>query len=768
MAFDLNSATPVEQPKKTFDLTTARPLDFSKSGSVAERGEIKEKQIEKEQTEADKIASAAIYGGTATLGGEATLAKFMPMGNIKAGAMLSMAQPVKATLAGASLSGVQQSIEDAIKFMFPDTSDLKAGAISTVGTLGGAAVATPVIKTAKTLLPQLTMGKRIMTESGNVIKANMPDVEIASQKMLNKLVKGDISKVSDDTLTKILEPFGAESAKIKSEILGREQRITNLKKDRENLNTERKIELENLIKEQKAYIEQLPSRLSNTRLASEYGRNRYLPNNPSEIGQQSRDKILIDLGKAQEHRAKEGAKDYNAMVDDALAKEKKGFSIRNTEAHKRIIGMIDSMNSKVNLPEYNNALLTLRKALTTGAEMTLDEGDRRVLALRRNVPLSTIPDKIFLEPTMEGMEIIRRKLNDVAFPAIGQPEGFKAINSKNAEKIANELEKSMSEFSAFGNSKGQNHYENYINTYKKNSEYINKIKTSFGQKFVEQEEGFYKTPAGKLIEEAFSSPDKYDHFVQILGNKALADEMASKYFARKFDGLKDTTQAFEFMKEHEAVLNKMPKLKQQLEGTINQLKIAEEKIAGIERMHGVETTEMEANRLEQEMLAKTNIGEAVKAKDIDAFLNKSGTSPDRLAYAVKASKDPIWRERIAQFINTREQKEAFVKAVSITLKDTPPSSVVEVYKREILPTLQKIGIHEETSMNEIRATIDTIDRLQNRTLVQEQLSNLTRRIMGIAGTKMLSSTDIVDRPITTIGKGIHGILNTFGLLPSGL
>ena len=100
------------------------------------------------------------------------------------------------------------------------------------------------------------------------------------------------------------------------------------------------------------------------------------------------------------------------------------------------------------------------------------------------------------------------------------------------------------------------------------------------------------------------------------------------------------------------------------------------------------------------------------------------------------------------------------------VQDKKPIFLI-VYKL-LTPILQKIGIHEETSMNEIRATIDTIDRLQNRTLVQEQLSNLTRRIMGIAGTKMLSSTDIVDRPITTIGKGIHGILNTFGLLPSGL
>jgi len=430
--------------------------------------------------------------------------------------------------------------------------------------------------------------------------------------------------------------------------------------------------------------------------------------------------------------------------------------------------------TKVNLPkDFNNPLMTLKTALTKGAEMHLNEADRRLIALRKNVPLDQVPEKMFLQPTMEGMEIIRRKLNDVAFPAIGQPEGFNAIGAKNAEKIGEMLDKSMSEFSGYGTN---NPYLKYKENYKKNSEYINKVKTSFGEQFKEKEDAFWKAPAGELIKNAASSPERYDHFVGLVG-KENADQMISAYFVHQFESKMQggTKPAFEFMKENEEVLSKISANKD-IQNVILKMRNAEHEIGGFEAeikklqgAHPVETEAMKATRMQREALEKEQIGHAAEAKDIDTFLDKSGNDPQRLAYAVKASKDPVWRERLGQFINTQEQKENFVKAIGITLKDTPPNQVVEVFKRDILPTIRQIGIEGEAGgvgMSAINDTMKTIERIQNRSMKEAALVNFSRRLLGAIGSQTPTGT-FVDRPVSTV-TNILGKLFSPTQLPSPL
>jgi len=754
-----------------------KPLDFSNVGKPAEKAQIASEQDTRSL--ADKIVSAGLKAGTATLGGEAAMARALPAttgfsGALRAGAQMSMTQPVKTFVGGSALGATDEAVNEALKTFVPEMGEKTRQGVSLATTASLAGSMPLIYHGVRSLTAQLGQTNRLAREASRISEGLKPDVLVASQKMLDKLAKGDVSQVSAPVLKKMLEPFGERAKEIKATIDAKDNAIKELKVKYSQLTQDEKSRLEGLIQDRKSYIEGLGKELPGTKAAFNYGRDRFLPDNPHVIGGQAREKIVADYEEALDKRAKAASSDYKEMIDDAEAKEKRGMTVLMTDSHKQMVSYIDNLLTKVNLPkDFNNPLMTLKTALTKGAEMHLNEADRRLIALRKNVPLDQVPEKMFLQPTMEGMEIIRRKLNDVAFPAIGQPEGFNAIGAKNAEKIGEMLDKSMSEFSGYGTN---NPYLKYKENYKKNSEYINKVKTSFGEQFKEKEDAFWKAPAGELIKNAASSPERYDHFVGLVG-KENADRMISAYFVHEFETemQNGTKSAFEFMKKNQTVLSKVSADKD-IQNVILKMRNAEDEIGGfkaeikkLQGAHPVETEAMKATRMQREALEKEQIGHAAEAKDIDTFLDKSGNDPQRLAYAVKASKDPVWRERLGQFINTPEQKENFVKAIGITLKDTPPNQVVEVFKRDILPTIRQIGIEGEAGgvgMSAINDTMKTIERIQNRSMKEAALVNFSRRLLGAIGSQTPTGT-FVDRPVSTV-TNILGKLFSPTQLPSPL
>jgi len=748
-------------------------IDYSKVGTPAEKSEIASEQDTRSL--ADKIVSSGLKAGVATLGGEAIMARALPAttgfsGALRAGAQMSMTQPVKTTAGGVVLGATDEAVNEALKTFVPEMGEKTREGVSFGTVLAGTAAAPYAANMFRALTPVLSQSNRLVREATNIAKSLKPDVLVASGKMLNKLAKGDVSEVSESVLNKMLEPFGERAREIKATIETKDNAIKDLKVRYSKLTQDEKTRLEGLIQDRKSYIEGLGKELPGTKASFNYGRDRFLPDNPSKVGAEARDLIVKNYEQAIDTRAKAASTDYKEMIDDAEAKEKRGMTVLMTDSHKQMVAYIDNLLTKVNLPkDFNNPLITLKTALTKGAEMHLSEVDRKLIALRKGVPLEQVPEKMFLKPTLEGMEIIRRKLNDVAFPAIGQPEGFNAIGAKNAEKIGEMLDKSMSEFSGYGTN---NPYLKYKENYKKNSEYINKVKTTFGEQFMQKEDAFWKAPAGELIKNAASSPEKYDHFVGLVG-KDNADQMISKYFVHEFESRMQggTKSAFEFMKENEPVLMRVSSNKE-IQNVIMKMRNAEHQIEGFEAevkklqgtiMHDVETVAMRDARMQREALEKEQLAHAVAAKEVDTFLNKSGNDPQRLAFAVKASKDPIWRERIGQFINTPEQKENFVKAVAITLKDTPPSEVVEVFKRDILPTIRLIGVESgagKVGLSYINDTMKTIERIQNRSLKEEAMVNFTRRLLGTISSQMPLDT-FVDRPVSTISSALSNIGKAF-------
>ena len=749
-------------------------IDYSKVGTPAEKSQIASEQDTRSIS--DKIVSAGLKGAAFTVGAEGALARLAPVGNaLRVGGELSTysaGQTAKTALGGAGIGVTDEAVHQALDALVPDWSPTakEATAFGTVMLGAGAVPAAGALY--RSLTPVLSQSNRLVQGAQKITNILAPDVEKFTKSRLEKLAKGDVSEISGPVLEKILKPFGEKSAEIKATIEAKDNAIKELKVKYSKLTQDEKTRLDGLIQDRKKYIEGLGSQLPGTKSAFNYGRDRFLPDNPSKVGAEARNEIVTNYEKAIDTRAKAASTDYKEMIDDAEAKEKRGMTVLMTDSHKQMVAYIDNLLTKVNLPkDFNNPLMTLRTALTKGAEMNLSEVDRKLIALRKGIPLDQVPEKMFLQPTMEGMEIIRRKLNDVAFPAIGQPEGFNAIGAKNAEKIGEYLDKSMSEFSGYGTN---NPYLKYKENYKKNSEYINKVKTTFGEQFMQKEDAFWKAPAGELIKKASASPEAYDHFVGLVG-KEKADAMISKYFVHRFEGMKDSEAAFEFMKENVPVLMQVSAYKD-IQNVIMKMRIAEHDIEGfdaeikkLQGAHPVETETMKGARTQREALEKENVAHAVEAKEIDKVLEKVGNDPERLAKVVKLTRDPIWQERIGQFVNTPEQKKAFVDAVAITLKDTPPNQVVEVFKRDILPTIRRIGISGgtgEVGLSYIENTIKSIERLQNRSVKEKAMVDFTRRLLGAGGsqtpTKGLTEIgDFVDRPVSTISNALGNIGKAF-------
>ena len=98
--------------------------------------------------------------------------------------------------------------------------------------------------------------------------------------------------------------------------------------------------------------------------------------------------------------------------------------------------------------------------------------------------------------------------------------------------------------------------------------------------------------------------------------------------------------------------------------------------------------------------------------------------------------------------------------------------MVEVFKRDILPTIRRIGISGgtgEVGLSYIESTIKSIERLQNRSVKEKAMVDFTRRLLGAGGSQTPVGGipligNFVERPVTTV-KGIYNKLTAPNELP---
>ena len=168
--------------------------------------------------------------------------------------------------------------------------------------------------------------------------------------------------------------------------------------------------------------------LAGVKTIPEAGSFRPIPQTPSEVGGFIRTQAENFVNGIKNRRSELAARNFADAISEAQNMERVGKFIQQNEKFAEMVKYIDGRLKIVTDPTIRRELETLKTALTKGVPVKLSEGERRVLALRQNTTIDKIPEETFLNPTFEGVEIMRRRIGDAAF---GVPEeGYKAIGQK--------------------------------------------------------------------------------------------------------------------------------------------------------------------------------------------------------------------------------------------------------------------------------------------------------------------------------------------------
>lgn len=266
---------------------------------------------------------------------------------------------------------------------------------------------------------------------------------------------------------------------------------------------------------QKAY-EGLPG----TRVTKEAGIEKVVPGSTEEIGQSIRtytDKIfkrLKDVRSANAEKYKKEAFDY------ATSKESLGQLPKDTKAFEDTIKMLDKEISTNTLSDIRTPLQKIRNALD---------------------PVQVDPQTgyAFGKPaTFEALENVRRFLRDRAF---GLPaEGFDAIGQQQAGRLADAVEKIMSEFTTRPGEK-TSLIRKFLDQYRKDSEPLTTFRSKIGKAITQEQipgtTGFRATAATDIPNKVFANKENYQSFVKAIGNdEAFAQDQAQKFFVNQLEG----------------------------------------------------------------------------------------------------------------------------------------------------------------------------------------------------------------------------------------
>lgn len=298
--------------------------------------------------------------------------------------------------------------------------------------------------------------------------------------------------------------------------------------------------------------------LPGVRTIEEAGRFRPVPETPTQVGQFIRDQAENFVNNIKSRRSELSAKNFKDTLDDAKKLEASNVFVQNTQKFGDLVKYLDDRLSVVTDPTMRSQLETIKTALTKGAPVKLSEGERRVMALRQGVSLDEIPEQTFLQPTFEGVEIMRRRIGDAAF---GVPEeGYKAIGQGMAKEIYGKLSDAMKEYSK--------PFSKYLEDYKRLSQPIEVYGTKVGKGITETVDTggrYYAKPSEAIAKDVFSSPQKVKELIDAVGgNKQIVEAAARRYFAGILEGKTTVKDVEKVFKDNRAVLAELPSVRREL------------------------------------------------------------------------------------------------------------------------------------------------------------------------------------------------------------
>lgn len=230
-----------------------------------------------------------------------------------------------------------------------------------------------------------------------------------------------------------------------------------------------------------------------------------------------------------------------AARTEASQREQVGDVIQNTPEFRNTIKFIDDQLGFVSDPTVRAPLETIKKALLQVEKRALDEGERRVLALRSGRPLEQIPESEGVPTPFRGIEVLRRKLGDAAF---GMPtqEGYQAIGQDNARQLYGMVSEAMKKYAPS--------FERFLDDYRRLSQPLEVFNTRVGRALVQEAKdapNYYMTDAAQIANTVFGSRDKTRALIDAFGgNREPVVAAARQYFANQLTG-KSADQAATFL-----------------------------------------------------------------------------------------------------------------------------------------------------------------------------------------------------------------------------
>ena len=280
-------------------------------------------------------------------------------------------------------------------------------------------------------------------------------------------------------------------------------------------------------------------RLPGVATKEEAGKMKPIPASEESVGDRIRTAVDSVYSRLKEVRNTNAEKNKAAAFGEALAKEKSGLRVEETDSFKTAIKAIDDAlinpeTKLANVPvqEVRNQLTQVKTALQ-GRQVDPTTG------IVVGKPVS-----------FEGLELMRRNLNDRAY---GLPaEGFDAIGQQQAGKLAKSIEGIMEEFSPS--------IRTFLSQYKKDSAPLQIFKTKTGKIFEEQlpgVKGYAKVPSENIPDRVFKNREGYQGLIEALGNnKQLAEAEAKRYFVSQMEKLAGDPKKLEgFIRDNRTMLN---------------------------------------------------------------------------------------------------------------------------------------------------------------------------------------------------------------------
>ena len=284
----------------------------------------------------------------------------------------------------------------------------------------------------------------------------------------------------------------------------------------------------------------------------EAGRMKPIPESSDIIGTSLKDVVQKNVDRLKSERSVKAEQNFTSALNESRTKEASNQFIQNERSFGAVTSYLDGQLKVVTDPTLRGQLELMKTALTKGAPTNLSEGERRAFALRNNIELDKAPKSITLDPTFEGLEIMRRRIGDAAF---GVPqEGYQAISQKMAREIYDKLSTSMRDFSPS--------FSKYLSDYKAMSEPLRVAGSRVGKALVDKQlhgEGanYAVVAAEDIPARVFKNRENYGALLDALGgNKELAESAAKRYFVSQMEKLAGDPKKLEsFLREERTMLN---------------------------------------------------------------------------------------------------------------------------------------------------------------------------------------------------------------------